>query len=108
MSCGVNRSCVPGLPDAFGADPEALLFEPAAHGDVQAVIMAAMNVAPHLDRAAFTESTTIADVVAWIGPDVAVLDGDGGTGPVERPRGSYAGSTRSSVVCGLGFCGLGR
>ena len=86
----LRSSVVPSLPDSFGGDPETLLSESAAHGDLQAVIMAAMNVAPHLDRAAFTESTTVADVVAWIGPDVALLDGAGDTGLVERPRGSYA------------------
>lgn len=83
------KRCVPTLQNDFGADRNDLLSESAPHSDVQAVIMAVMNIVPDLDRAAFQRSTTIADISAWIERGLAARGGDQGR-VVGRPRGSYA------------------
>ncbi len=80
---------IPGLPDGFGESLTDRLFDCVAHGQAQAIIMASMNLVPHLDRTSFIESTTIADLVAWLGPELPVTGASRGS-RVQRPRGSYA------------------
>ncbi len=83
------RSCVPTLPPEFGEHANDRLMRAMAHADAQAVIMATMNIVPHVDRSAFSDLTTIADLVEWIAPELTI-GADKLEEPVTRPRGSYA------------------
>lgn len=82
------RRIVPGLPDSFGSDPAVALFDAAPHAEVQATIMAVMNLVPHVDRSAFLRTTLVGDVLAWCSPELAGAKQNMAS-PVTRPRGSY-------------------
>jgi len=88
------RACVPTIPSTFGMSDADLLFECVNHADAQAVVMAVMNRAPHLDRRAFQRETTFGDIVAWLSPMMDREEPESTT--VARPRGSY--STQATTL----------
>lgn len=85
------QETVPNLPPNFGTDPDVHIFEAVPHTQAQEIIMAAMNLAVDLDRGAFTESTTVADLIAWLEQSAMIWLANR-THVVGRPRGSYATS----------------